>query len=733
MPLDTENTLDRPSVSGVISDATTGETLIYANVYIRGTQSGTTSNTAGFYSFTNLEAKTYVFQFTYVGYTPVEREVTLEPGQRLRLDIQLMPSSLLLEEVVVRADANREEARNIGTAQVTTQLIRDLPAVLQADVFRSVQLLPGVKAASDFSSGLYVRGGGPDQTLIMLDRTTVYNPSHFFGFFSTFNPDAIKDVRLYKGGYPAEFGGRLGSVLDIYNKDGNRMERKGVVSLGMLSSRAMIEGPYSRGSYMLAVRRSTIEPLLAALRGSVDTVPDKFYFYDINGKLNFDLNQNNRLSFSFYGGEDNVNFPFGDDLEFNLKYGNRTFSSNWTSIHSDRLFTTVTATASQYFNEPEFSFGGTTFERNNTIWDYSLKVDAEWMPTDKHTLKAGIWSGDLNLELIDRFDNSESLRSIINTQYLNAYIQDEYKITPRFKVNAGARLNYFSKGDYLRVEPRLTLEYSPDPALRLQAAYGRYNQFLTLITSEAFSGFDVWLTTDRGVPPAWGDQFVVGAKVYPIQGYNIEAEVYYRTMRDLFELDPRLPDAAGVAYADLFRFGDGYAYGFELMLEKSSGRLNGFIGYTWGVTRRRFQEYNQDRYFPPKYDRTHDVNIVANYMLSRKWKSTAVFSFATGQAFTEVLGRTEISNPFGSGTTTPVTVGRVNASRLPDYHRLDVGFTRSGQIFKDKKTEFQIQIINLYSRRNIWFYQFDLEENPAVRSEVPLLPILPTLSYTVYF
>lgn len=724
----------RASLNGYITDQASGETLIAANVILNGTQIGGRTNTAGFYNIVGIPPGTYTVIFSYIGFDPIERMITFEPGQSLRIDIALTESSLALEEVVVSADAEqREEARNIGTAQVSTALIKQVPAVLQADVFRSVQLLPGVKAASDFSSGLYIRGGGPDQTLILLDRTTVYNPTHFFGFFSTFNPDAIKDVRLYKGGFPAEYGGRLGSVIDIYNKDGNRVERSGVVSLGMLSSRAMIEGPYSKGSYMFAIRRSTIEPVLAALRESFDTLPDGFYFIDLNGKINFDLDENNRFNVAFYGGEDNVDFPFAEDLRFKLKYGNRTMSSTWTSIRSQRLFTTFTVTNSHYFNTPNFSIAGTPIERNNTVDDVSVKSDLEWMAGAGHTVKAGIWTGNLTLRLKDSFDNEESFRSRIQTQYFTTFLQDDIQITRNWSVNAGVRMNYFSKGDYLKFEPRISTEFSPNPSLRLQASYGRYYQFLTLITNEAFSGFDTWLTTDIGVPPSWGDQYVLGAKIYPWQGYNIEFEVYYRDMNDLFELDPRIPDVTGLDYADLFRFGRGYAYGTELVLEKSSGRLNGFIGYTWSVTRRKFFGFNNDNFYPPKYDRTHDVNLVLNYRLSRRWRSTAVFNYATGQAYTEALGRTEIGNPFGSNPYRPIIAGKVNASRLPDYHRLDLGFTREGKFFNLGKSEFQIQIINVYSRRNIWFYQFDLEDNPATRSEVPLLPILPTLSYTILF
>jgi hypothetical protein len=725
---------ERATVSGFVTDSASQETLLGAYIIVKGTTTGTQTNTSGFYSLSGLEPGDYTLQFTYVGFQTVERVVSLTAGERLRLDVSMTESSVSLGEVIVSADAEeREEARNIGTAQVSTALIKQVPAVLQADVFRSIQLLPGVKAASDFSSGLYIRGGGPDQTLILLDRTTVYNPTHFFGLFSTFNPDAIKDVRLYKGGFPAEYGGRLGSVLDIYNKDGNRVERSGVVSLGMLSSRAMIEGPYKRGSYMLAIRRSTIEPVLAVLRNSFDTLPESFYFVDINGKLNFDLNENNRLNVAFYGGEDNVDFPFADDLRFKLRYGNRTISSTWTSIRSEQLFTTFTVTSSNYFNTPRFSIGGTPITRENTVNDISVKSDLEWTPSSIHTVKAGFWAGNLTLKLADSFDNRESFRSRIQTQYLNVYLQDDIQFTPQWSVNAGLRLNYFTKGDYIRLEPRISTEYSPDSWLRLQASYGRYYQFLTLITNEAFSGFDTWLTTDSGVPPSWGDQFVFGAKIYPFQGYNFEFEAYYRDMNSLFELDPRIPDVSGVDYAELFRFGKGYAFGTELVLEKSSGRFNGFVGYTWSVTRRKFEGFNKDNFYPPKYDRTHDFNVVANYRLSSKWKATAVFNFATGQAYTQALGRTEISDPFGTSPGRPIIVGRVNASRLPNYHRLDIGFTREGKFFNLGTSEFQIQIINVYSRRNIWFYQFDLEDNPATRSEVPLLPILPTLTYTVQF
>jgi len=309
------------SVSGFVRDAETGETLISANVAIQGTTRGTSTNSSGYYSITGLSEGEYEILCSFIGYELYRTKVTLNEAENLELNIELRPEGLRLDEIVVESEAERLSEKSIGIAQVKTELIKDLPSVFEADVFRSIQLLPGVKAASDFSSGLYIRGGSPDQTLILLDRTTVYNPSHFFGFFSTFNPDAVKDVRLYKGGYPAEYGGRLGSVLTIYNKDGNRKETKGSVTLGMLASRASIEGPYSKGSWAFAIRRSTLEPLLAALRENNDNIPNSFYFLDINGKINLDASQTDKFSLSFYSGADDVDVPFADDARAKLRYG----------------------------------------------------------------------------------------------------------------------------------------------------------------------------------------------------------------------------------------------------------------------------------------------------------------------------------------------------------------------------------------------------------------------------
>lgn len=729
------------SVSGYINDSETGETLISANIAIADSRKGTSSNTSGYYNLTNITPGNYTIVATYIGYERHEREITLEPGENLRLDISLKPEGYQLEEIVVESQKEKEEQRNIGVAQIETELIKKVPSVFQADVFRSIQLLPGVKAASDFSSGLYIRGGSPDQTLILLDRTTVYNPTHFFGFFSTFNPDAVKDVRLYKGGYPAKYGGRLGSVLSIFNKDGNRNEFQGSVTLGLLASRASLEGPYSKGSWMFAIRRSTLEPMLEVLRQTQDNIPDSFYFMDLNGKVNFDANSDNKFSLAFYSGIDDLNFPFAEDASILLNYGNQTLSSSWTHIFSEKLFSNFTVTGSRYFNYPSFDIASTPFERSNNIYDLSIKGDLEYLLSDKHEISTGFWAGSLTFNLIDEFDGSETFSSRIRSQYYSMYLQDNWQISDKWIMKPGIRLNGFSEGNYLRIEPRLSMEFRPGDRVRLQGAYGRYNQFLTLVTNEAFSGFDVWLTTEDGVPPAYGDQFVLGAKTIPWGSYGLDFEIYYRTMNDLFELDPFLPDQAGLDYEQLFRFGTGYAYGAELFFEKRSGNFTGFAGYTFSVTRRKFPNFNEPvvgsgdaRFYPPKYDRLHDFNLVLEYDFNRKWSANAVFNYSTGQAYTKPLGRTVAFDfPLSSGVEDQLVVGRVNASRLPPYNRLDLGVTRAGTFFGIGEAEWQFQVINAYSRRNIWFYNYNLKKNPPSREAVQLLPVLPNISYTLNF
>ena len=357
-------------------------------------------------------------------------------------------------------------------------------------------------------------------------------------------------------------------------------------------------------------------------------------------------------------------------------------------------------------------------------------------------MEAGFWSGYFAFPFTSSFDGIETFSPRIASAYASAYVQETFRPSALWQLQGGLRLSYFGDGNYVHLEPRFSGEYRPSADVRLQASYGRYYQYQTLITNESFSGFDFWLTAADGVEPAFGDQFILGAKTFVRDGLALDAEVYYRTMRQLFQIDPFLPDAAGLDYAEYFTFGRGYAYGAELLLNKTRGRLGGFLAYTYGLTRRRFPEINlidgEARYYPPKYDRQHDVHLVSTYRLGRGWRATGVFAYATGQAYSEPTGQYKLldAQPLtGQAATDVLVVPRLNDARLPAYHRLDLGFTKEGRFFGRGDYELQLQVINVYSRRNVWFYFLDFNnDNTVERTEVPQIPIpLPNVSFTVRF
>ena len=730
-------------MDGFITDASNGETLISANIILDGTLRGATSNLSGYYAISGIEPGTYTVRYSYIGFNTVTREVVLAAGESVRLDVELATTEEVLEALEISADRITEgEQRSIGVSQIGVATIQQLPQVFEPDVFRSLQLLPGVAQSSDYSSGLYIRGGDPAQTLILLDRTKIYNPSHVFGFFSTFNTDAIKDVRLYKGGFPANYGGVLGSVLDIQNKDGNRRETHGKLSVGLLASRAFAEGPYSRGSWMVAVRRSTLEPILAALQ-SIDAVPRAFYFYDFNGKINLDASQNDKLSLSFYTGSDYLRSAFTEGIEIKLRYGNRTVAGSWVHLWSNQFFSNVTLTTSWYESMPRATFSGTNFKQVNRVIETSIRADFEYYPGPKHDLSGGIWTGIFNAPLTNFFDDREVFHTRNRVEHASFYLQDTYHPTESWSISAGLRGTYYGYGSHFTLAPRFSLERQLGSDIRLQASAGRYYQFLTLITNEVFSGFDFWLTSGEGVKPAYGDQFILGLKTNLSSGITLDTEAYYRTMRQLFVLDPFSTGLAGLEYSELFAFGEGMARGAEIQLSRQEGRINGFIAYTLSHTNRAYPRLNQDvfgesRVFVPRNDRLHDLNVVGQWRISRRWELGAVFTYATGQAYTRPEASYTIHDlDFVNGlnqTDLLVSPG-LNQSRLPAYHRLDLGVTWTGSLKRFADYTLQIQAINVYARSNTWFIFNEIEDDGTLsRSTIPQIPFpLPNLSFTLDF
>ncbi len=738
------------AVNGFVRDAGTGETLIQATVLLEGTGRGDVTNAEGFYTLGGLAPGTYTLRVSFVGYTTVRREITLAPDEALRVDVELRPETL--GEVVVTAEESLTEERAPGLQTVSLDLVGSLPSVFEDDLFRSIQLLPGVKAASDFSSALYIRGGSPDQTLILLDGTTVYNPTHFFGFFSTFNTEAIKDARLYKGAYPSPYGGRLGAVLDVTNREGNRNRLAGNLSVGLLASRVGLEGPFAggRGNVMVAVRRSTLEPLLAYLGRTTDQVgiPESFYFYDVNARVGLDLTPNDRISVSGYAGRDRVGVPLGDDARFDLDYGNRTLSLAYNRVLSRVTFAQVRAAVSDYVSRPLGEVGETPFARPNAITDYSGALDVEWRPGPLFDLRAGVRGGFFDLRLRSEFNGQVGVDFRSPAGYGSAYVQTRLRPTADWVLTTGLRADHFEgltddRADadaalsvgYTVVSPHVQIERFLGDDVIVQASAGRYHQFVSLVSNEAFSGFDTWVTTGPGVPPQSSEQAVVGLKTRLGRAWRLDAEVYGRTMRGLFDTRPELQAIAGLTYGELFRFGEGYAYGAEILLERGVGRVTGLVAYTIGVTRRRYpDEPAFSVTFPPKYDRLHDVSAVVNAALGRRWTVTLAGVYATGQAYTLPVGRYALQDvPFVSGSYEGLFSERLNGQRLPSYVRVDAGITHTGRLLGVADYELQAQVVNVLDRRNVWFVRFDPSENPVQETVVNQLPRLPNVSLTLRF
>ena len=727
-------------IEGHITDAVNGDSLIAANVSITENFKGTSSGRYGYYRLDNIEPGRYLITSSYIGYEKFDKVVVVTAGEKIKLNIQLYPKSYQLEELIVQSAKKRSP--EIGLARVESSFINQLPAMVEEDLFRSLQLLPGVSASSEISSGLYIRGGSPDQTLILFDKAPVYNPSHFFGFYSTFNPHIINDVELYKGNYPAKYGGRLGSVLSIESQSGKRNESGGKLALGMLAAGITLEGPVldKKGSLMLSMRRSTLDPVLKILRDSHENIPRSFYFMDLNGKFDYESNEKNRFSLSFYSGADRLQFPFADDAGIHLNYGNQVLSGNWQRISDDKLFMDLNISASRYFNYPSYNIASTASEQQNTINEFSFRNDLEYLPNRSHELLLGLEMNSRSLRLNESYGGETIFDSQIHSFHSSLYLQHNWSISDRFLFSPALRLNHSPLRRHLQVQPRITLAYHPHEHVHLQAAYGRYEQFLTLSSNENFSGLDLWLAADKGVKPAYGRQYGLSLKTLPWEGHHFNIEFYYRDMARLFEPDPFLPDRSGMDYRDIFRYGKGYAYGTEVLFRREIGRITGFVGYTFSLSRRNFSHINEasggsSGYYPAKFDRNHDLNIVLSCDISQRWTFTSVFSYTSGQPYTEPLGRSfSFESPFSARGRHQIVSGKVNASRMPPYHRLDLGMSRKSSFFGIGDADWKFQIINVYSRRNVWFYNFDLNKNgPEQRSEVQLLPVLPSIAYSLNF
>ena len=735
------------TLSGFVTDADNGEALPLAAVVVEGVRLGASSNSSGYYAVKQVPAGEHVVSVSHVGYLTLRDTLRFEAGRDLRRDWSLTWQPVRTEEVVVEVDREEEEqATQSSFIALQVEPLQQMPAVGEADLLRSLQLLPGIQSASDLSSGLYVRGGGPDQTAILLDHIPLYNPSHFFGFFSTFNPDAIKDVQLYKGAYPAKYGRTLGAVLDVANREGNRQRFSGRGGISLISSRLLAEGPAGGGSWMAAGRRTYLEPVLGAIRAFDVDIPIGYYFYDFNGKIN-QRRGDDTFTLSTYWGQDDLRADlFGESSAdtvtagqeeeesfADLRWGNRAVTARWTRVFSPDLFGHFMAAGSYYRSVLDFSVFNTPFTVVNSIRDLSLKGDIDYFVHRDHTLSLGFLATMFRFHFSQAFNREEEDDLRQRSRLVSAYVQDEWQAGPVTRLRLGGRTAWFSEGNRLHFSPRLSLSRALTEKVRVKAAGGMYRQYLQLITTETFSGGDMWVPLDDSVEPGRSWQGVAGAEWNPSRQYQLTVEGYYTDLANLVVLNTAVAADSEAEQADqiFLSGGTGWAGGVELFLQRRAGALTGWVGYTLGWTRRTFPELNQGRAFPPKYDRRHDLAFVLS-LRAGKWRLGSNLVYATGQAFTPASLRYSLREPTTGVVEDYVLPSRRNSGRLLPYHRLDVSAARDLTL-RGLDAELYLQIFNLYSRRNEWFVLYDTSESETEAQVIPQLPIVPTLGLNFSF
>ena len=726
------------TLSGFVRDSTSGETLVGATVQVRDTRDGAVTNKSGFYSIGGIPAGTHTVVVSYLGYAAKEVMVRLTAGESRRLDVDLAPSVLELEEVTIEGSRGNDGRQiSVGRVNIPMREISQLRVAGEADVFRSLQFLPGVLSSSQISSGLYIRGGSPDQTLVLLDGSAVYNPTHLFGFYSTFNPDAIKDVELIKGGFPAEFGGRMSAVLELVQRDGNRNRFEGKASLGLVSSRATIEGPLGNGSWFIGGRRTYIDLLTSLIETEQSPLPS-YYFYDFNGKITQDVTPSDKVSISGFLAQDQMDFTAKSGLTLGVGVRNRAAALRWTHLFGGDLFSDFHASWSDYSNGLENErrgFGGVI---DNQITDITLKGKLEWFARSDLTFTAGFEGSRYALRYLQQFGGGSDTTSSGETQpdidteddVVSGFGQANYRLSEQLSVQVGLRAQYYRMRDIVTLDPRLAFRFQLRHEVALKAAWGVYHQYFRLASVPDFSFFDTWLPTDATVDPSVAVHYVLGAETQPADGYEFNVELYYKDLHNVSELREFVTQSSVVR--DVFFNGQGRAYGVEFFLQKRVGNFTGWAGYALGGIESEFDELNGGAPFRPKWDRRHDAKFVLQYRLDERWTLGASFSYQSGQSYTAQTSRYQTSFPGdnqGIGATVPA---ELYGLRLPASHQLNLNANYHTTLF-GLPAALLIDIYNVYSHRDIWYRYYDTSGEVTEITDVLLLPIIPTVALEVTF
>ncbi|PCJ65256.1 MAG: TonB-dependent receptor [Bacteroidetes bacterium] len=767
------------TLSGYVKESGSKELLIGVTIYTADKTAGTVSNNFGYYAI-QLPAGKHTMIYNFVGYTQVIKEVTITKD--VVMDVLLKSAQTDIGEVVVKGSKTHkkvsEEVR-MSTIEIPIKTIKEIPALLgEKDVLKVLQLMPGVQSGSEGQSGLYVRGGGPDQNLIILDGATVYNAQHLFGFFSLFNGDALRSVELVKGGFPARYGGRLSSVIDMNMKDGNKEKYTGELGIGIISSKGLIEGPFAKGkgSFIVSGRRTYIDILAQPIILAVNNGNTAgYYFYDLNAKANYEIDAKNRVYLSGYFGRDkfylNVKESFNDNSyksKINFGWGNATGTARWNHIVNPKLFSNTSLIYSFYelaIKADEEENGQELFSvrYGSGIRDFSLKQDFDWYANNDHKVKFGgvvthhTFTPDALVIKDNLFGESLNRKTEYKSIETGFYIEDEWKISKRLKSLYGVRLSTFSSNDkvYVNPEPRLALAYNLKSDLAVKASYATMNQYIHLLsTSGVGLPTDLWVPATEKVKPQNSQQVAAGiAKDFEKQNFSLTIEGYYKTMNNIIgykegasflALQESSDGAQSISWEENITSGKGTSYGAEILVQRKQGRLTGWVGYTLAWTKHKFPELNNGKEFYARYDRRHDVSVVATYKLKKNMTLSATWVYGTGNAITlplstyqiSTLGSRAFKEQFGYYQPGTEYTDR-NDFRMRAYHRADIGL----QVTKEKKRglrTWEFSAYNLYNRKNPFYYTIGPEErfnsqSKQVLKQISLFPILPSISWNYKF
>ena len=781
------------TVSGIVTDRQSGETLIGVTVLDRKSGKGVLSNSYGFYSLTLRGADTVSLRVSYVGYTPFEVDTVFTSDVELNIALR---AGVELKEVTVSADkVGSLRSSQISAIDVPLEHIKSVPVIFgETDVLKALQLMPGVQSGTEGTSGLYVRGGGPDENLFLLDGVPLYNVNHMAGFFSAFNADAVKNVTLYKGSFPAHFSGRLSSVVDVTTNNGNDKEYHGSVSAGLIAAKLAVEGPIvkERTTFSLSGRRTyadlLIQPLMGLLSATTEfSTTAGYYFYDANAKLTHKFSDRSRLYASFYMGDDVIYTKFktkegffygsmGGKEYMKLRYGwgNIASSVRWNYVINPRMFVNTTVSYTQYRNKIsltehseytdgiDISINEGEMTYKSGIRDITARVDFDYAPSANHSVKFGsvfthhIFRPEVSGAKINSYENNDGEvstynidttigQSIIHAEELNIYAEDDWSITDAVKINAGINLSGFlvQQKPYASVQPRLSGRFLVTPDLSIKVGYAWMTQYMHLLSNSSISlPTDLWVPVTARIAPMQAHQVAVGA-MYSWSGIaDFSVEAYYKNMKNLMEYrDGASFWGSSVEWEDKVCLGKGWSYGIEFLVQRNIGKFTGWIGYTWSHSDRLFdragQEINNGKRFPAKYDRRHDVSVVLMYKLNKRIDFSLTWVYSTGNMATLALQDFE-----GTDGTAVSYVASRNNYRMPSYHRMDASVNFHRQLKHGKRT-INVSVYNLYNHKNpfLVYEKTGFVSTNSTTGEVytssltqlSIFPIIPSFSYTFMF